>query len=427
MLILPIAALTKPVHELNVSDIEELVTHKIREGESVEFKQALSSGEGSDPINEQAKKPIIKEVVVLANGYGGRIFLGIAESGDEPHAADRITAILDCDEIARRFEQICGDLIEPPLLRLQVTGVRTGEDGSGVIVFDVPRSIQSPHRSKSDKQCYRRRGSDSVPMNMREIQDMTLRSASRFSEIESEFSARKVEFEQLVKEFKEHQSFGFCLRMSFVPLDVVDLGKVHGNNDVVPENEELKACYKYQPDKEGFSIGYPLDQPCSLPILRGTKINYLSLSNDVSQTILRSDGVLNVSMVHGRNKYSENKYSEKFYPHWLVGLLANGLRNIERIRRYVGNPMLMYGLELEVNVFGGNARLVDFNYSFVHNHEFGVGPLKLHLGDHLFPRYEIGSVDEFDGLVNTFVTDWFNNAGFDWRDNEIAVDYQLPA
>ena len=422
MLILPIAALTKPVHELNVSDIEELVTHKIREGESVEFKQALSSGEGSDPINEQAKRPIIKEVVALANGYGGRIFLGIAESGDEPHAADRITAILDCAEIARRFEQICGDLIEPPLLRLQVAGVRTGEGGSGVIVFDVPRSIQSPHRSESDKHCYRRRGSDSVPMNMREIQDMTLRSASRFSEIEAEFGARKLEFEQLVKEFEEHQSFGFCLRMSFVPLDVVDLGKVHGNNDVVPENKDLEACYKDQSDKEGFSIGYSLLQHRSQPILRGTKINYLSYSNDISPTIFRSDGVLNVSMIHGKNMDSE-----KLYPHWLVGLLANGLRNIERIRRYVGNPMLIYGLEVGVHVFDENARLVDFNYSFVHNHEFGVGPLKLHLGDHLFPRYEIGSVDEFDGLVNTFVTDWFNNAGFDWRDNEIAVDYQLPA
>ena len=417
---MPIAVLTKPVHELNVSDIEELVTHKIREGESVEFKQALSSGEGSDPINEQAKRPIIKEVVALANGYGGRIFLGIAESGDEPHAADRITAILDCAEIARRFEQTCGDLIEPPLLRLQVTGVRTGEDGSGVIVFDVPRSIQSPHRSKSDKQCYYRRGSDSVPMNMREIQDMTLRSASRFSEIEAEFVARKLDFEHLVKEFKEHQSFGFCLRMSFVPLDVVDLGKVHSNNDVVPENEELKACYKYQPDKEGFSIGYPLDQPRSSPILRGTKINYLNNSDDVSQIILRSDGVLNVSVTHG--------YDDRvLYPHWLVGLLANGLRNIERIRRYEGNPMLMYGLEVEVNVFGGNATLFDFNNFFVYAPEIGFGKLRLQLGDYLFPRYEIGSVDEFDGLVNTFVTDWFNNAGFDWRDNEIAVDYQLPA
>lgn len=412
---MPIAALTKPVHELTLSDIEELVTHKIREDESVEFKQALSSVEGSDPINEHAKRSIVKEVVALTNGYGGRIFLGIAESDGEPPEADRITDILDCAEIARRFEQICGDLIEPPLLRLQVAGVRTGEDGSGVIVFDVPRSIQSPHRSKSDKQCYRRRGSDSVPMNMREIQDMTLRSASRFNDIEAEFGALKLEFGHLVKKFEEHQSFGFCLRMSFVPLDVVDLGKVHGNNDVVPENKELEACYKYRPDGKEISIGYSLVQRSSLPILRGTKINYLSYSDDLSQIILRSDGVLNVSIVHGRNTVSE-----KLYPHWLVGLLANGLRNIERIRRYTGNSMLMYGLEVGVHIFGENATLVDFNF-------LGVGPIELQPGDYVFPKYEIRGVDEFDDLVNTFVTDWFNNAGFDWRDNEIAVDYQLPA
>lgn len=427
-MILPIPALIKPVLELTALDLQGLIDSEIQESENVEFKQDLTPSKGTDSISDRAKRSIVKEVVALANSFGGRIFLGIAESDDEPPKADRITAISDCAEIAGRFEQIIGDLIDPPLLRVHIEGVSTDEDGSGVVVFDVYRSMQSPHRSKSDKQCYRRRGSESVPMDMREIQDMTLRSGSRFSDIEARFVAQKLEFEQLVEQFKNRHSFGFCLRMTFVPMDVVDLGKVHGNQEVTPEFRHLEGRFNNLPrDAFWFRSPWsmygnsgPIFSYESRPILRGTKATYGSPGSLTrGQISVSSNGELNATVATGSASDNYALTSD-----FLLGWLANGLRNVERIRRYAGNPVLDYGLEAQIVVFGCDLVLRGFR-------ELYHAPLPsevLEFGNHdKFPRYSIGTLDEFDTLVNIFITDWFNNAGVDWYNNEIMVDYQLPS
>ena len=119
---------------------------------------------------------------------------------------------------ADRLQRAFGNLIDPPMLRLDVEGIPTEPDGSGVIVIDVPRSIRAPHMSKRNHRAYRRRGSESVQMDMRDIQDMTLRSASRSSEIEAEFERRKKEFDAWSEKFQsEIEAPGYCLRGKLCP------------------------------------------------------------------------------------------------------------------------------------------------------------------------------------------------------------------
>ena len=66
-------------------------------------------------------------------------------------------------------------------------------DGSGIVIFRVPPSRAAPHRS-IDKECYVRRGANSVPIGMREIQDMTLARGQRDRRVEERFATSTDKF-----------------------------------------------------------------------------------------------------------------------------------------------------------------------------------------------------------------------------------------
>lgn len=419
-----IPALTKPVDELTAEDIRGLVTNQIQEGEHVEFKAGFSSNgspnqpTGQDGITNNGQASLLKEIVAFANGYGGRLFVGVAERNGSPPEADTVTPITNCVDKADRLQRAFGNLIDPPMLRLDVAGIVTEQDGSGVIVFDVPRSIRAPHMSNRGHRSYRRRGSESVPMDMRDIQDMTLRSASRFGHVETEFVRRKAEFDRKSKDFESNQSIGYCFRLSFVPLDDLDIGHVHNNLAVVPETVNLSAGIAGTTDST-FPLVPPWDYLQERQILRGTLLTNFELARHEGfsrwELALWSDG--GYEMWTADNELRNDQL--RLYPEWLLGWIANGLRNVERVRRYAGVPMLELGLEIELRVNGQPLWFPRFGNQFRH---FKIPTLEI--GSHLYPRYEIGSVDTFNDLASEIIKDWFNDAGYDWRDR-VVVDYQL--
>ena len=417
-----IPALTKPVDELTAEDIQELVDRAVQEGENVEFKRGLSSsGESHSPqasttITENDKRSLVKEIIAFANSYGGRLFLGIEEGDDEPPSAKEIIPIPDCADLAERLSRSCGDSIDPPMLRLNVNGVRTQDDGSGIIVFDVPRSIRAPHMSKRDNRAYRRRGSESVPMDMRDIQDMTLRLASRHSEIEAEFGRRKTSFDAWTKNFQlENEEGGYCLRLSFVPLDDVDIGRVHFKPDVAPQFINMQGYLK-QETQASVQLFSPESFRQFRPVVRGTclseKFSPIGVWFDA---YVWENGGLEIWFGNS-NKFGSNLV---LFSPWLGNFFANGFRNVERIRRYADLPLLSYGLETQLTVYGGPMILREFGDNYFSGYE-----AQLPVGEHVMPRSEVGSVDCFDGLITQNFTDWFNLAGKEW-DTEISVDYRL--
>ena len=419
-----IPALTKPVDELTAQDIRGLVTNQILEGEHVEFKEGLSSSGNAGQATSQIritnddKAKILKEIVAFANGYGGRLFIGIEEDGGNPPVASTVKPLADCTNLAERLARICGDLIDPPMLRLGVAGIETGQDGSGVVVLDVPRSIRAPHMSNSNHRSYRRRGSESVPMDMRDIQDMTLRSASRFGEIEDEFGRRKTEFDNKTQEFESNQSTGYCFRLSFVPLSELDIGQVHNNPAVVPETVKLSAHIDGTADTT-FPVVPPWEYLQERQILRGTLLTDFELARYKGfspwELTLWSDG--GFEMWSADDELRNDQLC--LYPEWLLSWIANGLRNVERVRKYAGLPTLELGLEIELRVVGQPLLFPRFRRA---NYPFNVPWLDI--GTHNYPRYAVGSVDTFNDVSSLIIKDWFNDAGYDWRDR-VAIDYRL--
>ena len=416
-----LSALSKPADELTPQDIDELISRDVQEGEHVEFKRGLSSSgqsgqtPGRTKITDDDKRSLVKEIVAFANAYSGRIFLGIEENNDEPPTAKAINPIPDCTNLAERLSRSCADSIDPPMIRLlHVVGIQTQPDGSGVIVFDVPRSTRAPHMSQRDNRAYRRRGSESVPMDMRDVQDMTLRSASRSIEIEAEFDRRRIAFVDWTKNFRSaSEQPGYCLRLSFVPLDEVDIGRVHSKPEVAPQFVGLSGTIKQEKET---SVGfiYPDRLPYLNPVVRGTRLtNNNTFTNFSFDSRLWENGGLEVWI--GR--------TERFDPNlplaWLGWLLANGLRNVERIRRYANLPLLSYRFVTQLIVYDGPMILKAFGDNSIRL----IEP-RLPTGDHVMPPHEVEAVASFDDIVTQYFTDWFNLAGEEW-DAEISVDYRL--
>ena len=79
-----IAILTKPVDEIVIDDIEEIVQSELPEGETIEFKRKLPTTKGNPEswanngtISEKSKNEILEEVTAFSNSYGGVLVLGI--------------------------------------------------------------------------------------------------------------------------------------------------------------------------------------------------------------------------------------------------------------------------------------------------------------------------------------------------------------
>ena len=405
-----VGALTKSIGELTSQDVEELISLEVQEGETVEFKEALSSNDH--------KNSILKEVVAFANGYGGRIFIGIAERSGSPSIAAEVRPVLDCANLADQIGRACADLIDPPVLSLDVHGVATEQDGSGVIVIDVPRSIRAPHMSRRGHRAYRRRGSESVPMDMRDIQDMVLRGNSRYTEIETEFYRREREFANYLSSLQGIAGFGYCLRLSFVPMDEIDLGRRYRNPDIIPDLAHLSATFSHSPT-ERFWIQFPQQYFENRPTVRGVSRRNNSFIRDRGRDVLKMDIWSNGGLETWFGQNEETNGTLRLYADWLVKLFANGLRNIERIRRIANLPSVAYGSEAKLSVFGKPVILYDFGEIEILTHRGSIS-----IGDHVLPCSEVGPIDDFNGLVNQFVEDWFNVAGRDWS-REIVLDYGL--
>jgi hypothetical protein len=76
------AVFTKPLEAVTADDVADVCSRHLPEGQTVEFKQALSAKggrdkwhEGADSIGEPARNELLSEAVALANSDGGTLIV----------------------------------------------------------------------------------------------------------------------------------------------------------------------------------------------------------------------------------------------------------------------------------------------------------------------------------------------------------------
>ena len=194
--------LEAPIADLGFEDVEALIREEAEEGPRFELKRDLPANDRQgDPWMQGARKfanpardGLAKEIVALANAYGGAVVVGVDETEDQPKRACGpepflIPRVAEC---AERMQQALDSLIDPPLAVLEVRGIeKPGADGHGVLLIRTGPSTRAPHGYGRPPLAYMRRGSRSEPMTMRDLQSALFETRSRGERISALLEERR--------------------------------------------------------------------------------------------------------------------------------------------------------------------------------------------------------------------------------------------
>ncbi len=177
----------KPLNEIRWADIVALKESGREEDDMIEFKSSFSGGsdfiEFTESQRVKAVEGIAREAIAFLNGRGGDIVIGVREAANDHPKIEEITPVNNIDKTVDRLAQSLAAQIEPTQSILSIRAVRQNDgDTDGVIVVRCQSSLRAPHRFRPNNVCYIRRGRESVPMPMDEVQDVTLNRAMRRSE-----------------------------------------------------------------------------------------------------------------------------------------------------------------------------------------------------------------------------------------------------
>ncbi len=136
--------ISKNLDDLTKDDIDALVTAKVPELKTLEYKAELcGNGEGE-------KKELLADIASFANAAGGFLIYGVTAERDEddkptgaPEEA-RGLSISSSDAEILRLENIARDGIQPRIPGLAMRAIDGFPEGP-VIVIHVPRSFAAPH------------------------------------------------------------------------------------------------------------------------------------------------------------------------------------------------------------------------------------------------------------------------------------------
>lgn len=195
----------KPLSELSLDDLASLVEIEAAESDRLELKRDLPISNDAKGWREIGKlhknetRAIAKEVVALANAYGGRVYIGIEESSDDPKRAARMASALpNVASLSERLGDGLNGLISPPIRGLELKAIADAEgSGAGFLVIDVPRSLEAPHGVGVPPECYWRRGSAAQPMEMRDLQNLFWETRTRTERIRFEQQQSMRRYRQL--------------------------------------------------------------------------------------------------------------------------------------------------------------------------------------------------------------------------------------
>jgi hypothetical protein len=165
-----------PLTEIQLTDIQRLIDNAVIESKQLDYKEAL-------PQDRDGKRDFLADVSAMANTLGGDILYGIVEqrdaNGRPTGLPDRIEGIPinNWDTLRQGLEQAIRDGIEPRIQGIEVAKVDLAPD-QAVVLVRIPRSIQAPHMVKSRPGFYARSAGGNNPMDVADIRQAFLYSAT---------------------------------------------------------------------------------------------------------------------------------------------------------------------------------------------------------------------------------------------------------
>ena len=350
---------SKPLLEIDETDLQALCDAGYPETEQVEYKEFLPGRSGPDAwhdgansFTDYARDQLFAEVVAFANTRGGHLLLGIEESSDSPKRAASVKPIRECHELARRLIQAAFACIEPTLSELQIVGVPVGQGGNGVVLFRVRQSHSAPHRLTKDRHCYYRRGENTVALNMREIQDLTLNASRGLQHVQERLAAFREEFHSKANLRVTSTSKGWVgSRVTAVPVTTLRLGKEQVRAALLGRRAQFDARYRTGEQRELFVMPMGFNNK---PVLRGTQISNRTppVSFEHSAFIDGSQSMTSVSVHDVTDDVARGLYLNQ-----QLGAIASVLCVSEAFAAHSSMPAAEFAVEVEITSTAGAPHL----------------------------------------------------------------------
>ena len=155
-----------------LGDIEQIVRDQTEENLRLEFKRKSQPDELE--LSKDDRRNLGEALSGFANAVGGTLVIGVGTARHQGiDRADATYAVKDVESALERYRSYASQCVSPPIANITFRSL-IGENGSGVIVIDVPRGQARPHMSTAPgHHTYYRRVSDSfTPMQHYEVEEM---------------------------------------------------------------------------------------------------------------------------------------------------------------------------------------------------------------------------------------------------------------
>ena len=428
--------LSKPADQLGINDLKALIDSHVQEDERIEFKRGLSAEMGQDPwysggkLGKKAKIAILEESVAFANAFGGALILGIDEQESEngPGAANKISPIPRCADLANRLALVFRDWVEPHIPGIEIIPITT-QDDAGAIVIRVGHSRLAPHRVIPSLVCPIRRSDRCEKMTMREIKDLVLNLARGTEKLDTLLNERSERFEEEFRGINNWNQDAIGIRATAVPLgDEIWFDPSH---EALRDELAWHSVIASSGDDRCKLVGQKIPSTNWRPILRGARMEeyYHRFSdNSLIKKVYREihcNGLVELGLTSFRSEDLFFRPYEKggiLHAEWLITMFANLLAWIDRLRNHAGTPVAEYALELETRIYGNPlpylavlGKIADFRNQRGYHQYIARGNnysvLDISMDSTRFPRYSLGSSDEILPILNSFELDLWNNVG----------------
>jgi Putative DNA-binding domain len=165
--------LNKNINRISLSDYQELVTNRVPESKTMEYKQVLLLNTDKD------KKEFLADASAFANSEGGDLIYGIIENHGIPVSIPGITMI-NPDSIILQIESLLRDGIDPRICNVTINTCPIGSNH--ILHIHVPKDLQRIHQVtlKDHFKFYARNSNGKYIMRTEDIEnEMHLRSVSK--------------------------------------------------------------------------------------------------------------------------------------------------------------------------------------------------------------------------------------------------------
>jgi hypothetical protein len=174
----------RALRDIREADVRRLVGSGLEEHLQLEYKSALYED------NDRGRREFLLDICMFANAGGGIMLIGVDERRDEqeqPTGAPDPEGILGIDvqnpeAVLNAYDARVMEAIEERL-PLESASIDVG-DGRRVLAIRIPNSANKPHSVRHQGHIYfpSRRERQRYHMNVREIKELVMRTASRLQE-----------------------------------------------------------------------------------------------------------------------------------------------------------------------------------------------------------------------------------------------------